>query len=367
MAALLQALTLGRVSKTYGATKALDEVSLTIGRGEFLTLLGPSGSGKTTMLMSIAGFVAPSSGEIRLDGAPIQHLPPERRNFGMVFQGYALFPHLTVARNIAFPLEVRGLPREEIARKVREAVELVQLDGLVERLPRQLSGGQQQRVALARALVFAPHLLLLDEPLSALDRKLRADMQVELKEFHRRVGLTFIYVTHDQEEALSMSDRVAILNHGRLLQLGPPAELYERPATRFVAEFLGKSNFLRGHVEQSSAGGFALRSGGALFQQSGQGPAPRVGEKLLLALRPERIAIVGEGPPPANVIDGTIASWSYLGTAFHLLVDTRDAGRFAVTVPTWRHGTPPAVGTAIRLGWDPDASIQVEDDKGSTT
>lgn len=164
-----------------------------------------------------------------------------------------------------------------------------------------------------------------------------------------------------------MSDRVAILNHGRLLQLGPPAELYERPATRFVAEFLGKSNFLRGHVEQSSAGGFALRSGGALFQQSGQGPAPRVGEKLLLALRPERIAIVGEGPPPANVIDGTIASWSYLGTAFHLLVDTRDAGRFAVTVPTWRHGTPPAVGTAIRLGWDPDASIQVEDDKGSTT
>ncbi|MFO1085531.1 MAG: ABC transporter ATP-binding protein [Reyranellaceae bacterium] len=367
MAALLQALTLDRVTKAYGPTKALDEVSLTVARGEFLTLLGPSGSGKTTMLMSIAGFVAPTSGEIRLDGAPIQHLPPERRNFGMVFQGYALFPHLTVARNIAFPLEVRDLPRDEIARKVREAVELVQLDGLVERLPRQLSGGQQQRVALARALVFAPHLLLLDEPLSALDRKLRADMQVELKEFHRRVGLTFIYVTHDQEEALSMSDRVAILNHGRLLQLGAPAELYERPATRFVAEFLGKSNFLRGVVERSGAGGFALRSGGALFVQSGQGAPPKVGDKLLLALRPERIAVVGDGSRPANVIDGTIVSWSYLGTSFHLLVDTKDAGRFAVTVPTWRHGTPPAVGAAIRLGWDPDASIQVEDDEGSVT
>ncbi|MFO1161698.1 MAG: ABC transporter ATP-binding protein [Reyranellaceae bacterium] len=367
MAALLQALTLDRVSKSYGTTKALDEVSLTIARGEFLTLLGPSGSGKTTMLMSIAGFVAPTSGEIRLDGAPIQHLPPERRNFGMVFQGYALFPHLTVARNIAFPLEVRGVPRDEIARKVREAVELVQLDGLVERLPRQLSGGQQQRVALARALVFSPHLLLLDEPLSALDRKLRADMQVELKEFHRRVGLTFIYVTHDQEEALSMSDRVAILNHGRLLQLGAPAELYERPATRFVAEFLGKSNFLAGTVEQSGPGGFTLRSGGALFLQTGQGPVAALGEKILLALRPERIAIVGDGPLPANVIDGTIASWSYLGTSFHLLVDTKDAGRFAVTVPTWRHGTPPAVGGVIRLGWDPDASIRVEDDEGSAT
>jgi putative spermidine/putrescine transport system ATP-binding protein len=367
MTALLQALTLDRVSKTYGPTRALDEVSLTIARGEFLTLLGPSGSGKTTMLMSIAGFVAPTSGEIRLDGAPIQHLPPERRNFGMVFQGYALFPHLTVARNIAFPLEVRGLPRDEIARKVREAVELVQLDGLVERLPRQLSGGQQQRVALARALVFAPHLLLLDEPLSALDRKLRADMQVELKEFHRRVGLTFIYVTHDQEEALSMSDRVAILNHGRLLQLGPPAELYERPATRFVAEFLGKSNFLRGAVEESGPGGYTVRSGGSLFLQSGQDAAPPIGEKILLALRPERISIVGDGPRPANVVDGTIATWSYLGTSFHLLVDTRDAGRFAVTVPTWRHGAPPAIGAAIKLGWDPDASIRVEDDEGSAT
>src|SRR5882757_10190181 len=249
----LQELSLDRVSKHYGTVAALNDVSLSVARGEFLTLLGPSGSGKTTMLMAIAGFVAPTSGRILLNGQPIQHLPPDKRNFGMVFQGYALFPHLTVARNIAFPLEVRGTPKSEIDRKVGDALGLVQLGALADRLPRQLSGGQQQRVALARALVFAPHLLLLDEPLSALDRKLRADMQIELKAFHRKVGLTFIYVTHDQEEALSMSDRVAILRDGKLLQLGAPNELYERPATRFVAEFLGRSNFLAGKVEQTSA------------------------------------------------------------------------------------------------------------------
>jgi putative spermidine/putrescine transport system ATP-binding protein len=271
-----------------------------------------------------------------------------------------------VARNIAFPLEVRGLPREEIARRVRAVVELVQLDGLVDRLPRQLSGGQQQRVALARALVFEPHLLLLDEPLSALDRKLRADMQVELKEFHRRVGLTFIYVTHDQEEALSMSDRVAILNHGRLLQLGAPAELYERPATRFVAEFLGKSNFLQGIVEERTGDGFAVRCGGARFLQAEGVSQPVKGSKALLALRPERIIVVEPAnngtPQPANLVVGKIAGWSYVGTSFHLAVDTADAGRLSVTVPTWRHGAPPSVGARVTLGWDRDASIRVQDD-----
>jgi putative spermidine/putrescine transport system ATP-binding protein len=361
MAGLLQTLSLDKVSKRYGTATALDDVSLTVARGEFLTLLGPSGSGKTTMLMAIAGFVAPTSGHILLDGAPIQHLPPERRNFGMVFQGYALFPHLSVARNVAFPLEVRGTAKAEIARRVAEALDLVQLGPLAERLPRQLSGGQQQRVALARALVFAPHLLLLDEPLSALDRKLRADMQIELKSFHRQIGLTFIYVTHDQEEALSMSDRVAILNHGKLLQLGAPAELYERPATRFVASFLGKSNFLSGKVEQRNADGFAFRCGASRVLQSG--PGPQTGETVLVALRPERLRIVAGGEAPANMLSGTIAEFSYLGTAFHVLVDTADAGRLAVTVPTWRHGRPPAVGDKIVVGWDADASIRIEDDE----
>jgi putative spermidine/putrescine transport system ATP-binding protein len=356
----LQALSLDRVSKHYGPAKALDDVSLTVAGGEFLTLLGPSGSGKTTLLMSIAGFVAPTGGRILLNGQPIQHLPPEKRNFGMVFQGYALFPHLSVARNVAFPLEVRGMPRAEIASKVEGALELVQLGAFADRLPRQLSGGQQQRVALARALVFAPHLLLLDEPLSALDRKLRADMQIELKSFHRQIGLTFIYVTHDQEEALSMSDRVAILREGKLLQLGAPSELYERPATRFVAEFLGKSNFLAGAVEQRSADGFAFRCNGLVFEQKGDA-TPKLGASVLVALRPERICLVGEGVQPCNQVDGTIAEFSYLGTSFHLLADTV-LGRLAVTVPTWRHGAPPVVGGKIRLGWDPDASIRVKDD-----
>jgi putative spermidine/putrescine transport system ATP-binding protein len=355
----LRALSLDRVSKHYGPARALDDVSLTVAGGEFLTLLGPSGSGKTTLLMSIAGFVAPTGGRILLNGQPIQHLPPERRNFGMVFQGYALFPHLSVARNVAFPLEVRGTPRAEIANKVNEALELVRLGGFADRLPRQLSGGQQQRVALARALVFAPHLLLLDEPLSALDRKLRADMQIELKSFHRQIGLTFIYVTHDQEEALSMSDRVAILREGKVLQLGAPTDLYERPATRFVAEFLGKSNFLSGTVERRSGESFAFRCNGLLFEQQG-GESP-VGASVLVALRPERLRVVGDGSQPRNQVEGTTAEFSYLGTSFHLLADTA-IGRLAVTIPTWRHGAPPVVGGKITLGWDPDASIRVEDD-----
>ncbi len=357
----LQELSLDGLSKHYGTVAALDGVSLSIARGEFLTLLGPSGSGKTTMLMAIAGFVTPTGGRILLNGQPIQHLPPDKRNFGMVFQGYALFPHLTVARNIAFPLEVRGMPKSEIDRKVGDALGLVQLGALADRLPRQLSGGQQQRVALARALVFSPHLLLLDEPLSALDRKLRADMQIELKAFHRKVGLTFVYVTHDQDEALSMSDRVAILRDGRLLQLGTPSELYERPATRFVAEFLGRSNFLAGKVEQTSADGFVFRCGSELFVQLGPERKPDVGTAVLVALRPERIRPVEPGSQLVNILDGTIAEFSYLGTAFHLLVDTA-VGRLAVTVPTWRHGAPPVIGSKITLGWDADASIRVEQD-----
>jgi putative spermidine/putrescine transport system ATP-binding protein len=360
MAAGLQTLALDGVSKRYGAATALDEVSLTVARGEFLTLLGPSGSGKTTMLMAIAGFVTPTSGRILLDGQPIQHLPPEKRDFGMVFQGYALFPHLTVARNVAFPLEVRGLPRGEVETKVRQALDLVQLGALADRLPRQLSGGQQQRVALARALVFSPHLLLLDEPLSALDRKLRADMQVELKAFHQKVGLTFLYVTHDQDEALSMSDRIAILRDGRLLQLGSPTDLYERPATRFVASFLGKSNFIAGTVEQRMGDGFAFRVGGLRLVHAGA--VREAGAQVLVALRPERLTVQDEGGSAANRVSGTIADFSYLGSSFHLLVDTVDLGRLAVTLPVWRHGTPPTVGEKIMLGWDSDAGICVEDD-----
>jgi len=261
-------LALREVSKHYGSVAAVDRVSLDVPRGQFLTLLGPSGSGKTTLLMIIAGFVEPTAGEVLVDGARITPLPPEKRNFGMVFQGYALFPHLTVFDNVAFPLKVRGVSRAAAADRIRGALDLVKLAPLAERYPRQLSGGQQQRVALARALVFTPDILLLDEPLSALDKKLRAELQWELKQIHRRVGTTFIYVTHDQEEALSMSDEIAIIRDGRVVQAGPPRLLYERPATRFVADFLGKSNFITGRVVAHEGDWLVYEAGGSRYVQA---------------------------------------------------------------------------------------------------
>ncbi len=360
MTMLSHALTVERVSKLYGPVRAVDDVSLTIARGQFVTLLGPSGSGKTTLLMAIAGFVAPTSGRILLDDTPITPLPPEKRNFGMVFQGYALFPHMTVAQNVGFPLRVRKVGRAEADRRVAEALALVQLGHLADRLPKQLSGGQQQRVALARALVFKPALLLLDEPLSALDKKLRAELQVELKDLHRRVGLTFIYVTHDQEEALSMSDRIAILRDGRLVQEGAPGELYERPATRFVADFLGKSNFLEGRVADMRSDGFAYTVSGQRFVQHGAAAGLASGGPALVALRPEKIEVL-EAPPPdgtANTVAGTIAAWSYFGSAFSLLVDT-PLGRMQAAVPAWRCPVTPSEGRAVHLAWSAEASVRV--------
>jgi len=354
------ALQLDRVSKMYGKVRVADDVSIALERGEFVTLLGPSGSGKTTLLMMIAGFVAPTSGEIRLDGRTVTSTPPEDRNLGMVFQGYALFPHMTVAENIAFPLQVRKISKSEIGTRVQKVLEQVQLGALGGRYPRQLSGGQQQRVALARALVFMPDLLLLDEPLSALDRKLRADVQLELKALHRRLGLTFIYVTHDQEEALSMSDRVFVLRNGRIVQQGAPSELYERPRTRFVADFLGKSNFLSGSVESTRPDGFSYRCGKATLIQTGVTAKP--GSKVLLALRPEKIEIVGADSRLPNQCAGTLVNWSYTGAATHLLVDTQDAQQIALTVPTWRQSVSPEVGAKITIGWGSNAPVCVEED-----
>jgi putative spermidine/putrescine transport system ATP-binding protein len=354
------ALQLDHVSKMYGKATVVDDVSIALERGEFVTLLGPSGSGKTTLLMMIAGFVTPTSGEIRLDGRTVTSTPPEDRNLGMVFQGYALFPHMTVAENIAFPLQVRKISKPEIETRVQRVLEQVQLAALGSRYPRQLSGGQQQRVALARALVFMPDLLLLDEPLSALDRKLRADVQLELKALHRRLGLTFIYVTHDQEEALSMSDRVFVLRSGCIVQQGSPSELYERPRTRFVADFLGKSNFLTGVVETARPDGFSYRCGGATLIQTGETAKP--GSKVLLALRPEKIEIVGADSLLPNRLAGTLINWSYTGAALHLLVDTQDAQQIALTVPTWRQSVSPEVDAKITIGWDSRAPVRVDED-----
>jgi putative spermidine/putrescine transport system ATP-binding protein len=357
------ALALQGLTKCYGSFTAVADVSLRVERGEFLTLLGPSGSGKTTILMCIAGFVAPTAGAILLDGKDITPLPPERRDFGMVFQGYALFPHMTVAENVAFPLRVRKLSAADREAKVRAALDLVQLQGFAERLPRQLSGGQQQRVALARALVFDPALLLLDEPLSALDKKLRAELQEELKALHRRVGRTFVNVTHDQEEALSLSDRVAILNHGKLIQEGAPAHLYEQPRTRFVADFLGKSNFLQGEVRESVPGGFVIGAGATrIVQAVAENHRPAHGSRVLLSLRPEKITLMAEQDEADNVVEGRISAWSYLGAGFGLNVETPDFGLLRVALPTWRAPIAPREGLAVRLGWSAAASVPVMED-----
>ena len=242
-------LELAGLCKRFGEVAAIDGVSLTVQAGEFLTLLGASGSGKSTTLMAVAGFVQPTSGQVLVNGVDQTHSPPYRRDIGLVFQHYALFPHLTVERNVAFPLEMRRMAKADIARRVKGALDLVRLDGFGARKPSELSGGQQQRVALARALVYEPSILLLDEPLGALDKNLREEMQYEIRRIQQSLGITTISVTHDQQEAITMSDRIAIMRAGRIEQVGTPAEIYERPATRFVAEFMGSSNFLRGRVE----------------------------------------------------------------------------------------------------------------------
>lgn len=355
-------LAIEQVSKRYGHSAVVDRVSLTIRQGEFLTLLGPSGSGKTTLLMIIAGFVTPDEGQILLGHRPIGHLAPEQRNFGMVFQGYALFPHLSVFDNVAFPLKVRRRPAAEIERKVDEALDLVQLADKAKRLPRQLSGGQQQRVALARAMVFTPHLLLLDEPLSALDKKLRGELQDELKRLHRRVGITFIYVTHDQDEALSMSDRIAVMREGKVIQCGAPTDLYEQPKTRFIAEFLGRSNFIQGRVDGHSDRGVVVTSNGTTFVQSAGGePVPPTGAKVVIALRPEKIALGAGADGGGNNINGVVTDVSYFGSEFNLHVSTRDFGPLLVTLPAWARGAPPAPGEPVMLRWQDHAGVMVQD------
>ena len=353
------ALSLRGVSRSFRGVAAVRDVSLDVASGEFLTLLGPSGSGKTTLLNLVAGFAAPEAGQVLLDGRDITALPPERRGFGMVFQGYALFPQLSVAENVAFPLRVRRIGRAAREARVRAALDLVQLAAFAGRLPEQLSGGQQQRAALARALVFGPAVLLLDEPLAALDRKLRAELQEELRLLHRRVGRTFVNVTHDQGEALSLSDRIAVLDRGRLVQVGPPAELYERPATRFVAGFLGAANFLAGTVAESDAAGIALRVGGARVVARG---TARAGEAVLLSLRPERIALLPPGAAADNVVDGSVTGRSFLGDGHSLTVEVPGVGALRVTLPRWGGPPAPAEGAAVRLGWPRDAAVAVRED-----
>src|SRR5689334_13208363 len=286
------------VSKTYGRTVALDQVSLEIASGEFITLLGPSGSGKTTLLMVLAGFIRPDAGETRFGDRDVTLVPPHKRDVGMVFQNYALFPHMSVAGNVAYPLKLRRLARAEIEERVRRALDMVQLSGLGERQVDQLSGGQKQRVALARAIIFEPRILLMDEPLSALDKKLREQMQIEVRHLHRRLGMTTVYVTHDQREALTMSDRIAIIDKGRLRQIGSPREIYDRPKSRFIADFIGESHFLP--VEMR--GGAALLDGTPLRLAASP---PESGAQLLV-IRPEKLRLLppGAGSDGLNLLKG---------------------------------------------------------------
>ena len=355
------AVELVRLAKRFEGSEAVREISLSIAQGEFFSLLGPSGCGKTTTLRMIAGFEVPTSGEVRLLGQDVLHVPPNRRNINIVFQNYALFPHLSVFDNVAFSLQVRRVPAQEIRRRVAEALSMVRLPGTERRKPGQLSGGQQQRVALARALINRPAVLLLDEPLGALDQKLRKEMQLELKSLQREVGITFIYVTHDQEEALTMSDRIAVMNQGRALQVDGPRSIYDRPATRFVADFIGTTNFLSGRL-RSREGSLAT------VEVEGVGdvlaPLPTElspGRALTLAVRPERMQlgrISGEGP--ANRVPGTIAEIIFVGDDTQYFVRLANGKRVMVRE---QNDAPPAEGNRIRVG----QSVTVEWSPASTT
>ena len=360
-------LRLERLSKNFGEFIAVEDVNLHIRRGEFLTILGPSGSGKTTLLMIIAGFLEATTGDIQFDGLSIMSLRPEKRNFGMVFQGYALFPHMTVRQNIAYPLEVRKGARDEIVKRVDEMLELVQLETFGDRLPRQLSGGQQQRVALARALIFDPLVLLLDEPLGALDKKLRSNVQTQLKHLHRKVGKTFVYVTHDQEEALSMSDRVVIMNHGRVVQVGSPQELYERPTTVFASKFIGKSNILRGVVNQVDGNEVLYAIANKYFQQLVSNEKFSKNDEIILALRPEKIKIARckVASNEVNILVGRIIDITYFGSTISVNVETDSVGEFIVEVQAWNNQETLEEGQQISLTWSPDAAFTVKDIESS--
>jgi putative spermidine/putrescine transport system ATP-binding protein len=343
------------VQKTYdGETLVVKNLNLSIEHGEFLTLLGPSGSGKTTTLMMLAGFEVPTHGRIEMDKVEINNVAPHKRNIGMVFQNYALFPHMTVEENLAFPLQVRKMPKTEIAAKVERALDMVQLPQMRKRRPAQLSGGQQQRVALARALVFDPKLVLMDEPLGALDKQLREHMQIEIKHIHERLGVTIVYVTHDQSEALTMSDRVAVFNDGIIQQLAKPSDLYERPQNSFVAQFIGENNRLSGKITavNGSACAVAIDAHGEV--RATPISVKSIGSPTTLSLRPERVRINPEGEKYANQFDAEVQELIYLGDHTRCRVSVLGNSNFIIKVPN-AEGVPSLTpGQKVRVGWKPE-------------
>ena len=348
------------IGKTYdGVARVVDALDLDILRGEFLTLLGPSGSGKTTTLMLLAGFETPTAGEILLEGKPLSRVPPYQRNIGMVFQNYALFPHMTIAENIGFPLSVRGVPAEDLARKVERALDMVQLGGFGRRRPAQLSGGQQQRVAVARALVFEPKLILMDEPLGALDKQLREQMQLEIRRLHQRLSVTMVYVTHDQSEALTMSDRIAVFHRGRIQQLDTPEQMYEYPKNAFVARFIGESNRLDGSLEKVAEGRCTVRTAAGDTRVDGTLVEPvRNGDAVCVSLRPERVQIRAAGNTidgrPGCRLAGALREIIYLGDHVRARVELPGSEEFMVKRPISEAHALPDIGAAVEMLWAPE-------------
>ncbi len=343
------------VQKSYdGTTLVIKDLNLQINRGEFLTMLGPSGSGKTTCLMMLAGFETATHGEIRLAGRDINRVPPHQRGIGMVFQNYALFPHMTVAENLSFPLEVRRIGKSEREVKIRRALDMVKMDHLAARRPSQLSGGQQQRIALARALVFDPDLVLMDEPLGALDKQLREHMQFEIKRLHASLGLTVVYVTHDQGEALTMSNRIAVFNDGRIQQLAPPADLYERPANSFVAQFIGANNKLPGTVVELSATRALVRLQTGELIDATPANVNAVGQKTLVSIRPERVEFKPEFMPAgSHTIDAEVLQVVYMGDILQGCLRVAGSDDFIIKMRNTSGQPRMEPGSRIRIGWNP--------------
>jgi spermidine/putrescine transport system ATP-binding protein len=352
MSSTRPAIEIDQVWKSYGTVAAVNGVSLAVGEGEFVTLLGPSGCGKSTLLRMVAGFIDPTAGDIRLHGQSVIGVPPYRRNTSMVFQDYALFPHRTVAQNVAFGLRMRKTPKADIVKRVAAMLDLLGLSGMNHRRIGEISGGQQQRVALGRALVVEPAVLLLDEPLGALDFKLRKQMQSELKAIQRRVGITFIYVTHDQEEALTMSDRVAVMNAGRIEQCDTPEQIYRRPRTAFVADFVGEANLLLCRVAavQGKQARIETRSGEHFITRIDGNEALAAGEEIRLVIRPESISI--DSP---EGLCGTVDEVMFSGATAKLAVELSDGSRMAVSIPAGQ--AVPAKGTTVRLSWAPENAV----------
>ena len=343
------------VQKSYdGVALVVKDLNLSIGKGEFLTMLGPSGSGKTTCLMMLAGFETATHGEITLDGKPINQVPPHKRGIGMVFQNYALFPHMTVGENLSFPLEVRGIGKDMREVKVNRALDMVQMGAFLNRRPAQLSGGQQQRIALARALVFDPKLVLMDEPLGALDKQLREHMQFEIKHLHENLGITVVYVTHDQGEALTMSDRVAVFNDGRIQQLATPQDLYERPENSFVAQFIGENNKLRGKIVEIADGRCKVQLPTGAVIEATPVNVNAVGAETVVSIRPERVEFKTSNlPEGAQTIDAVVREVIYMGDLWRTVLSVAGTEDFVMKSRNAQGSRVLTAGETIKIGWAP--------------